>query len=140
MASPAVYDAIRAYLEANWQGCLLVFENEGFDQGQQEDPWVYVEIIGTAWDQHSIGAGAVRDNRWEEFGIIMFHLFVQEGKGTSVIRSNAYGLADLFRGLELLTGTLTFERFSLGGGEAGSDDKKWWRTTATIEWERKAAA
>lgn len=140
MASPAVYDAIRAYLEANWTGCDLVFENEGFQAGDQTAPWVYVEVIGTSWDQHSIGAGAIRDNRWEEFGIVMFHVFVETGTGTGVIRSNAYGLADLFRGLELLTGTLIFQRFSLGAGEPGSEDGRWWRTTATVEWERKAAA
>jgi hypothetical protein len=136
MASPAVATAIQDYLAANFTAAHLSLENDGYKP--TNEPWVYAEIIGTAWDQASIGAGSALENSWEEMGLAMFHVYVPSGTGDAKVRALCYGLLDLFRGVTLLNESIRFYRASCGGSSPGSLDGKWWRMTASVEWERLA--
>ena len=135
MASDEIAAAIQDYLTTSWTSCPLAYENDGYEP-PDNTPWAYVEFMGTAWVQDTIGAGPIRDNRFTEEGLVMLHVFVPKGTGSNLIRQYARQLADLFRGAELLAGTLWFKNASIGAGNPGSEDGKWWRMTATIEFER----
>ena len=135
MASDVIAAAVEDYLKSSWTTCPLSFENDGYEP-PDETPWVFVELIGTRWSQDTIGAGPIRDNRFTETGIVMMHVFVKTGIGSGLVRQYATQLADLFRGAELLVGTLWFKDASIGGGGMGSEDGKWWKMTVTVDFER----
>lgn len=142
MASGAVYDAIKAHLIANWSTTLIAFENENADSNgtaippNPVVPWVDVEMTGTLYGQASLGASLQADNRWDEEGILFLHVLVEGGLGAHDARTYAKSLADLFRGLTLLSGSLEFRDAYIGRGVPGRRDGNWFSITTSIEWRR----
>lgn len=134
MSSNTVYDAVRTYLQGAWTTTPLVFENEREDNVQDAAAWVYVEASGTIYDQASIGAGSQTANRYREYGTIFLHVFVPAGTGSTTARTYAKQLADLFRGLELNAGSLVFRAISIGAGEIGDDNGKYFRVSVSADY------
>src|SRR5258706_9306764 len=117
MASGAVFDAIRKFLDGTggngaWQTIPIRWENEPLDPLPVS--FVDVEMTGTAYGQQSIGASRQQDNRWDEEGVVWLHVLVKINTGGSVVRTYAKSLADLFRGLTLLNGSLEFRDAFIG--------------------------
>lgn len=139
MASGTVYDAIKAYLQAQWSTSPIAWENETFNKPEPPAPWVMVEIAGDVYAQMSIGADEQADNRWDEEGVLLLHVFVPTGTGASAARGHAKALADLFRGATLLSDSLEFMDASIGMGQPGDDDGMWWRISVSIDWRRMDA-
>lgn len=147
MASLEVYDAIRSALDPNlggaWTSTKLEWPNEPFtlpvdDQGNQL-PYVSVMMTGTLYGQESIGVPVQADNRWDEEGILWLHVYVAVGAGERTQRQYCKQLADIFRGLTLLSDSLEFRDASLGIGEMGNEQGSLWRTSVSIEWRRMDA-
>ena len=140
MSSDALHAAIRAHLEANWTSTPLAWENEAFEPPTDglgnPTPWVMVEIGGDLYAQASIGAGSAAANLWREEGLVWFHVFVAAGTGSALARQHARALVDLFRGLTLAGGAIRFRDASIGRGEPGDEDGKFWRISASVEWQR----
>ena len=140
MSSDTLHAALRAYLEANWTATPLAWENEAFEAPRDALgnplPWVMVEASGNLCAQASIGAGSAAANLWREEGLVWLHVFVPTGTGSALARQHARALVDLFRGLTLAAGTIRYRDASIGRGEPGSDDGKWWRISAGVEWQR----
>lgn len=144
MATDIVYDAVQAYLEANWTETTIAWENQRFTEPMNEAkellPWIAVEIEGDIWDQESIGAGEDRkDNRWQEDGRILIHVMVETGTGGRMSRQISTRVANLFRGLNL-DPDIEFQAIRVGPG-AGTEDEKgskgnYWVRTVAAEWIR----
>jgi hypothetical protein len=145
LASGAVYDAIRLYLDGGpdspgtgaWQTTPIRWENEPLDP--LPDVFVDVEMTGTMYDQMSLGANQQKDNRWDEEGTIWLHVLVPDNSGGSVARTYCKSLADLFRGLTLLSGSLEFKEAFIGRGQAGFEDGNYFRITTYCNWRRMDA-
>lgn len=137
MASGTVYDAIRAYLEARWSATTIAWENETFNRPEPPAPWVMVEMIGDLYGRMSIGAGD--EDRWDEEGVLLLHIYAPAGTGASTARGYAKSLADLFRGERLLSDDLEFRDASIGMGQPGDDDGMWWKISVSIDWRRMEA-
>lgn len=137
MASAAVYDAVRAHLEARWSATPISWENEHFPR--QSGAWVAVEMTGTLYGQQSIGAGEQADNRWDEEGQLWLHVFVPVGSGGRDARAHAKALADLFRGEQLAGDSIEFGDAAIGAGEPGDEKGNWWRISTTVDWRRTEA-
>lgn len=144
MAADAVYDAIKAYLEtaANVAGLAdsvtgtvppFRFENEAFSK-PDGTPWIAVAMTAVLYGQQSIGASLQADNRWDEAGHAWFSIFVAVGTGASRARQLAKMLADIFRGLHLLNGSLEFMDSFIGEGEPAQDEGNWYMLPLAIEW------
>lgn len=138
MASGTVYQAVRTYLTGAWSSTGLAWENEDFDTADL-GAWVAVEMTGTSYAQQTLGAGSAAANRWDEDGLLWLHVMVKVGSGALDARNFAKALADLFRGTLLLGDSLEFGDASIGMGEAGDDDGRWWRVSVSIAWRRTAA-
>lgn len=132
MASDAVYSAIRTYLEANWSDTPLLFENEPDAEiiPDPPAPWVAVEVTGQFLKQIEIGSPG--SNTWLEQGVLWLHCFVPIGSGSLVARQHLKNLANLFR--DKTVAFVVFSDASIGLGEPGDDEKKWWRLSMSIEW------
>ncbi|MGC2853953.1 phage tail terminator-like protein [Novispirillum sp. DQ9] len=135
MGTQAARSAIRAHLEANWDtdAAALVFPNEGDPPADVSQPWIFVEVRGSAYYQASIGAGSITDNLWRDEGSIWATINVPIGTGEDDAGTLAQQFMDLFRGTEL-AGNLEFREFQDGDGER-SDNGLWWQYTAMIIWQ-----
>lgn len=144
MASGVVWDAIRDHLVANWTATPIAFENDNtLSDGSSVPPdpqsvpaWISVEITGTVYGQQSIGAALQADNRWDEEGILFVDVLVQSGAGSSQARAYAKQVADLFRGLTLLSGSLEFQDAYIGRGQRAEREGNWFFFPCDIEWRR----
>lgn len=139
MASLEVYDAIRGKLEAAWASTPIAWPNEDFarpEPGADQSHWVAVIMTGTLYGQESIGESVQADNRWDEEGILWLHVFSPVGAGERTQRQYCKQLADIFRGLTLLNGSLEFGDASIASGELGDDDGAWWRISVDVSWRR----
>lgn len=139
MASGAVYDAIRAYLDGAWTTTPIAWENEQFTPPDPPSPFLEVEMTGTNYGQQSLGASLQRDNRWDEEGVLFLNLQIPLGTGASQGRTYAKTLADLFRGTRLLSDSLEFRDAFIGVGRPGRTDGNWWLVPIDIEWRRMDA-
>lgn len=137
MASGAVYDAIKAYLKVNWTTTPIRFENETFVP--DGTAFVAEEITGKLYAQESIGAITQAANRWDEEGTLWLHVLVPMGTGGSTARAYAKQLADLFRGLVLLSNSLEFREAFIGRGQPGHEDGAYYRVSVYINWRRMDA-
>ncbi len=135
MASDVVYEAIEAYLRANWTETPLQFENENFDIPSSRE-WVMVEMAGTVYGQQTIGADNQADNRWDEEGLLWLHVLVQAGSGSQLARRRCKALADLFRGALLLDDSLEFMDADIGIGAQGDDEGSTYRLSVSVDWRR----
>lgn len=130
--SPDVYDAIKGFLQANYVATKLVFENEPSDA--PDVPWGLVEFSTGIYRQVSIGANTQAQNRWDEEGSFFIHLMVPAGAGVRDAFAYAQIVADLFRGLQLMSGALEFDDVVVGYGGRGDDDGNWYRVSVNIGW------
>jgi hypothetical protein len=144
MASGAVFDAIRLFLDGGpltpgtgaWTASHIRWENEPYDPTAE---FVDVEMTGTAYGQQSIGASRQKDNRWDEEGVLWLHVLVPVNTGGSLARTHAKSLADLFRGLTLLNGSLEFRDAFIGRGQTGFEDGAFYRVSVYVNWRRMDA-
>lgn len=130
-----VFETIRAHVLANWNYLPIRWPNETFDEPHAADPsWVQFEIFGTSYGQQTFGMDQQADNRWDEDGLIWFHVMTPRGRGVSAARGAAKSLANLFRGLRLLGDDLVFYDASIGPGGPASEEGLWFMTSVCIEW------
>lgn len=147
MAADAVYDAIKSYLETAANIAVLAdpdtdavppfrFENENFDKPDPPAPWIAVALTGVLYGQQSLGASLQADNRWDESGHLWLPVFVPTGTGSSRARQVAKLLADIFRGLTLLSNSLEFRDAFIGEGGPAAESGNWYELPLVIEWRR----
>lgn len=134
MASPDVFDTIKSYLDTAWSATPLAFENDGFKPPVDPEPWVLIEVFGDFFEQESIGAEMQTLNLWREQGQLVAHVMVPRGTGSTLARTHARSLVDLFRGQDI--GTVVFTNASIGASEPGETNGSYFRMTATIDWSR----
>lgn len=139
MASGAVYDAVRAYLDGAWTTTPIAWENEAFVPPNPQVPFIEVEMTGTNYGQQSIGASVQSDNRWDEEGVLFVNVQVPVNSGASLGRTYAKGVADLFRGTRLMNDNLEFLDAFIGSGRPGRAEGNWWMIPVDIEWRRMEA-
>lgn len=136
--SDGVYDAIRAYIEANWTQVEIRWPNETYE-APPDGPWIAFEIFGTDYSQQTIGMTQQADNRWDEEGHIWFHFFLPRGRGSSNLRGAAKAMTNLFRGLRLMNDDLEFMDAAVGPGGSGDEEGNWFRVSVSIQWRHWAA-
>lgn len=130
-----VYDAIKAHVVANWNYAPIRWPNEDFEEPGRDRPvWVQFEIFGTSYGQQTFGMDEQADNRWDEDGHIWFHVIVPRGYGATTSRGACKSLANLFRGLRLLSDDLVFYDAEIGPGSAGDEEGNSYRTSVSVEW------
>ncbi|MCT7665669.1 phage tail terminator-like protein [Shinella kummerowiae] len=134
MASPEVFDTIKGYLDTAWTETPIAFENDGFEPPDDPEPWVLIEVFGDFFEQESIGAEMQTTNLWREQGQLVAHVMVPRGTGSSLARTHARAIVDLFRGQEV--GSVVFTTASIGASEPGETDGSYFRMTATLDWSR----
>ena len=122
----AVFDAVKAYLQANWTATPIAWPNEPFDKPEPPSAWILAEILGGDFLQMSIGAGSAAANRWEDTGSLFVHVFVPIDSGDRECWQRATALATMLKGL-ILPGGTTFNSMSIGNGEHGDNTGAWWR-------------
>lgn len=143
MASGAVFDAIKTFLGTGtggsgaWTTTPIRWENEPYSPTGVA--FVDVEMTGTAYGQQSIGASLQEDNRWDEEGVLWLHVLVPVNTGGSTVRTYAKTLADLFRGLTLLSDSLEFRDAFIGKGQPGHESGMYYRVSVYINWRRMEA-
>lgn len=133
MASHTAYRAIRDYLDAQWTTTRITWGNDNLGD-EHADPWVHADVTGSSYEQESMGAGVVTDNRWVEVGMLFMSVMVKSGTGTDLARSYADTLVNLFRGQDFAQ--IEFQRFSIGLGQVSTENGNWWELPVSIEWER----
>jgi hypothetical protein len=153
MSADAVYDAIKSYLETPANVAVLAdaatgvvptfrWENETFttpvDSLGNPIPWIGVALTGVLYGQQSIGATVQSQNRWDETGNLWLSVFVPVGSGASRARQLAKLLADIFRGVPLLSGNMEFLDAFIGEGMA-AEEGNWFELPCIIEWRRMEA-
>lgn len=129
-----VYDAIKAYLTANWTDTTIRWPNEGMANAKM-DPFVAVEIHGVIFGQVSMGAAEQEDNRWDESGTLWMHVTVKRGAGMKAARGAAKYLATLFRGTRLLSDRLEFMDAVIGPGASGDEEGNWFVVSVSVDWQ-----
>ena len=148
MAADAVYDAIKDYLSTHVSGLAdsvtgvvppFRFENENFDKPEPPAPWIAMALTGVLYGQQSLGASLQADNRWDESGHLWLPVFVPAGTGSSRARQLGKLLADIFRGLTLLSGSLEFRDAFIGEGGPANETGNWFELPVVIEWRRVEA-
>lgn len=146
MASGAVSAAIEDHLSANWTTTPLLFENKTAAEdgtplpAATPAPFVSVSFTGRSYGQVSIGASLQADNRWDEEGFLFFDVLWPVGTGSRDARTAAKQLADLFRGLTLLSGNLEFLDTSIGtGAKSDQYNGNYFVIPVDIEWRRVEA-
>jgi hypothetical protein len=134
MSSRTAFDSIHNILTAQWTATPIYFENEYIDYPDPPNYVVMIECFGDMWEQESIGTNPVDLNRWREEGQIDAHVLAPRGAGSAQARGYAEAICEIFRGQEI--DGIIFRRMSIGASQPGDDDGKYWRMTATIEWQR----
>jgi hypothetical protein len=128
-----VYDAIREYVTPLWPHTAISWPNEDFERPTGA-AFLAVEVFGDLYGQQSIGADEQADNRWDEDGQLMFHVFTPRGRGFSSSRGAAKALANLFRGTRLLNDRLEFMDAQVGPGQLADEQGNFHVTTVAIDW------
>lgn len=136
MADDIIYNAIKTYVTANWTSCPIAWENEDFVRPEPLAPWILFEITGTYYQQESIGDSPQFANRWDEAGVMFFHVFVPKGTGSALARQYAKAVANLFRGTLLISDSLEFMTASIGEGNISDEMAVYYRISVSIEWRR----
>lgn len=134
MASPEVYAAFHDRLVAQWSTTPLVFENEAYETANTPTAFVYVEVFGDDLNQESVGAPGA--NMWLETGLTYLHVMVPSGTGTTLARTYARQLTNLFREQAVAAG-LFMPEMSIGAGDPGRDFPNYWAMTVSIHWYRR---
>lgn len=132
MSAVSTFEAVKAYLIANWNDTPLVFENDKSQLPAQAAAFVYVEVFGNSFSQQSIGDPG--RNVWRERGQIMLHIMTKRGAGSREARVLADNMAALFR--EAGPESFDITEMSLGAGEPGEGDGNYWRYSLVVPFER----
>lgn len=104
--------------------------------GDPASAWLFLEVVGAGSD--IVGAGRPGDHRWVYDGLIQIHVFVRSGSGTADALRLATDAGEIFRAAEFYrVDDCCVRSWSprIDGGDSGSDDGLWWRTTASIPFE-----
>ncbi len=145
MASIHAFEAIRAFLDANWsdaapQPCPLAWDNEPFTEpkpfDQQDVPqcWGRVLVDGDLWDQRSIGSGDPTVELWQEEGRMTLTVFCPIGHSSRAPRGLLTAFADLCRGRS--TSGVSFQDCHFDPIGAKDESGVWWGMTMSIDWIR----
>lgn len=135
MSSLEAFDAIKGRITEVWADeTPVVYENEAFPTPNKPAPFLYVEIFGTSYEQASLGADPQSQNKWRENGLLLLHMMVPNGSGTSQARIYAKQLAAMFRGQEV--SGVVFRDMSIGASEPGDEDGNYYRMTVRVDWQR----
>jgi hypothetical protein len=143
-----VFDAIQEYLgqaavPGQWDFTIapLVYENETDSAPAGEvAPWVLVILETTLYGQQTVGGGeAPADNRWDEDGKLWFHVFTPRGTNSREARRIAKGLANMFRGTQLLDDQLYFGDADLSSGDPGKENANYYLLSVSLDWYRTEA-
>lgn len=132
MASPEAFDDISTRLTAEWTTTPLVFENEPYELPGVPEPFIYVEVFGDDFDQVEVGEQG--KNMWQEQGVAYLHVMVPNDTGSSVARTYAKQLLNLFR--EQQIGSIRTVKMSIGQGQPGRPFANYWAMTTTMWWAR----
>lgn len=132
MATVQTYDAFHDYLEGEWSGAPLRWENDDPDLADEPAAFVLAELFGGLYAQETIGAPGA--NLWRESGMLYLHIMTPRGTGSRAARVIATDLSALFR--EAGPAGIRIIDMSVGAGEPGSDDGNYFRTTVQVSWER----
>lgn len=138
MASIEARTAIRAYIEANWPEPSIerIYENEVLQTPDLVPCWIYIEIFGREYLQTSIGSGDPSKERWMEDGTVHAHVMVPIKTGAVEASRVATLFVRLLRGVKLPNNT-EFGDAAIGAGDPGDERGKYWRLSATMDWERR---
>lgn len=105
MPSKAVYDAVKARLDANWSALPVTFPDTAQETPDDASPYVVVQFPISSSEQMSIGAPGA--NVWRETGAIRFVINSSRGAGLTDGLQWADDLAALFRG-KIFDGVRTY--------------------------------
>lgn len=147
MAADAVHDAIVAYLSTPANVASLAdvvtnvvppfrFENDNFQMPNPPAPWIAMSLAGVHYGQQSIGAATQATNRWDETGALWLVVLVASGSGASRVRQLTKLIADIFRGLTLINGSLEFMDAVIGEGGPSQETGNWFEIPVIIDWRR----
>jgi len=132
MATPEAFDAFKDYLDGEWTGAPLVYENDLATLPDSPAAWVLVEVFGSFYAQETFGAPG--DNLWREGGQTDFHVMTPRDTGSRAGRIIASQLASLFR--EQGPSGIRIIDMSIGAGEPGDGDGNYFRMSLTVNWQR----
>ena len=126
-----VYDAIKAFLIANWTHTLFQWPDEDTaDFG--EDVVVKVELFANFYGQQSIGEPLQQNNRWDEDGTLWMFFVAPRGTSFTNVRGAAKAIANLFRGTTLIGGNLEFGDAAVG--PAPDQEGTAYLLSVSVEW------
>ncbi len=138
MASPDIYNAFKARLDAEFTALPVKYENENVETLTAEGrKFVYVEIFEDDQQQASIGAPG--HNLWREEGSAFFHVMGRFGDGTLDLRTHAKTILTLFRERPLIAANgdqIVMSKISIGAGQPAEDFATYFAMTATVTWHR----
>lgn len=133
--SDPVWDAIKAHLTANWTATPVSYPNEWYDPTEGAGAaWMRARLSRSLYGQETIGEGEQADNRWDEEGVLFLHLFAGKQIDVSKIGGAAKALADLFRGVTMLSGNLEFLDADIDDGDENKENGNWYVQTISISW------
>lgn len=132
MASVQAFDAFHAYLEGEWTGAAIQWENDASAPPDTPETLVFAEIYGGLYQQESVGAPG--GNLWRESGMLYLHVMSVRGTGSREARVIATNLSNLFR--ERGPAGIRIIDMSIGAGEPGENDGNFFRTTLQVGFER----
>lgn len=134
--------AIRSRLEANWTTTRITYMNERpaepwppVDTNGAPAPWVNLEIQCN--DAPIYATGQAGNNVYRYEGVVMVHVFMPEGMGTTLADQYAVTIGEIFRRKTFYNSTLghwvrTEDPFP-AGGNSRSDDGLWFGTTMSCQ-------
>lgn len=151
MATIQAFDAIRAFIEANWpdaapQACPLAWDNEPVAMPPPFGPtdpstnaaavnaWGRALIDGDLWEQASIGTGSPTTDRWEETGSLTLFVFTPVNTGSRLNRELLTAFAEMCRGQDI--GSLEFQDIRFDPIGVKDDTGNWWGMHIVIDWKR----
>jgi hypothetical protein len=151
MATIQSFDAIRAFIAANWpdvapQACPLQWDNEPITLPQPFGPtdpatnlpapnaWGRVLIDGDLWEQAGIGTGDPATDLWEETGSVILFVFTPVNTGSRLNRELLTAFAEMCRGQDI--GGIEFQDIRFDPIGAKDDAGNWWGMHIVIDWKR----
>jgi hypothetical protein len=96
MPSKAVYDAVKARLDAGWSGLPVTYPDTRTETPENASAFLVVEFPTSSSEQLTTGAPGA--NFWRETGTIRFVINSERGSGIADALGWADDLAALFRG------------------------------------------
>jgi len=141
--------AIRAYIEANWDGVSIVWPNAGFGaEGIEDRPrdgdgnpiaFIYCEILPTS--SRGSGFGSVGKRVKTDAGVVAAHYMAPIGTGDEQAGTAIKAFGEM---LELRSigapPAPRMEAAQPGGGGQGDDDGLYFRVSRTVPWSINYAA